>query len=136
MSDDPASGLVGVFEDDVRVQVAYLYGSKSRGLQTPESDTDIAVLLSELPDNMLDYYLDLIDRASKVLGDAVDLVVLNTAPPLLKGQVIKYGKVLYSRDEKARVEFEAKAGKEYIDFKRLRERYDEALIEEVSAWKG
>lgn len=136
MSDDPARGLAEVFEGDIKTMVAYLFGSKSRGLHTPESDTDIAVLLSELPENLLDYYLDLMDRVSRVLGDAVDLVVLNTAPPLLRHQVIKYGRVLYSRDERARVGFEARAGKEYLDLKRRRERYDEALMEEISRWKG
>lgn len=136
MSDDPVRGLAEVFEGDIKILVAYMFGSKSRGLHTPESDTDIAVLLSELPENLLDYYLDLTDRVSRVLGDAVDLVVLNTAPPLLRHQVIKYGRVLYNRDERARVEFEARAGKEYLDLKRRRERYDEALMEEISRWKG
>lgn len=125
-----------MFEDDVRILVAYLFGSRPRGLHTSESDIDIAVLLSERPPDMLDYYLDLMDRISGVLGDSVDLVVLNTASPLLKHQVTTYGKVLYSREEKSRVEFEAKAGKEYMDFNRRRARYDEALIEEVSRRKS
>jgi len=136
LSDDPARGLAEVFEGDIKIMVAYMFGSKSRGLHTPESDTDIAVLLSELPENLLDYYLDLTDRVSRALGDAVDLVVLNTAPPLLRHQIIKFGRVLYNRDERARVEFEARAEKEYLDLNRRRERYDEALMEEISRWKG
>lgn len=125
-----------VFKHDERILVAYMFGSKSRGLQTTESDTDIAVLLYELPKNLLDYYLDLMERLSTVLGDSIDLVVLNTAPPLLKHQVIKYGKILYSRDEEARVEFEARAIKEYLDFTPRSDEYDEVLIEEMSKWKG
>ena len=125
-----------VFEDDARVLVAYLFGSRSMNLHTPKSDIDIAVLLSELPGNMLDYYLDLMDRLSRVLGDEVDLVVMNKAPPFLKYQVVKYGRVLYSRDERARVEFEVKVMKEYLDSIRRRERYDEALMKEISKWKG
>jgi len=127
---------VDVFKHDERILVAYMFGSKSRGLQTTESDTDIAVLLYELPKNLLDYYLDLMERLSTVLGDSIDLVVLNTAPPLLKHQVIKYGKILYSRDEEARVEFEARAIKEYLDFTPRSDEYDEVLIEEMSKWKG
>jgi len=131
-----AHRLADVLERDKRVLVAYLFGSMARGIDTPESDTDVAVLLSELPGNMLDYHLDLMEGLSKVLGDDIDLVLLNTAPPLLKHQVIKHGRVLYCRDEKARVEFEAKAWKEYMDFGRRRVRYDEALIEEILKWKG
>ena len=135
MSNKSARQPVKAFEEDPRIQVAYLYGSRSKGNQTTLSDIDIAVLLSELPENMLDYHLDLMDRISKVMGDDVDLVILNTAPPLLRYQVIKHGTVLYSREEKTRVEFEAKATGEYLDFSRRRKRYDEGLMEEISRWK-
>lgn len=136
LSNNSVRGLVEVFRDEALVLVAYLFGSKSRGEQTSQSDTDIAVVLSKLPDNMLDFYLRLIDKLSKVLGDSIDLIALNTASPLLKHQVIKYGRVIYCRDGKARVEFEVRAEKEYMDFKMSRERYDEALIREISTWKG
>ena len=136
MSDLRASELAEIFRGDERILVAYLFGSKSRGLQTPGSDTDLAVLLSRLPTDMLDYYLDLVDRLSRVVGGSIDLVFLNAASPLLKHQVIKHGKILYSRDETARVEFEAKAIKEYMDFIPRSDEYDEALVEEISKWKG
>mgnify|MGYP001038565520 CR=1 FL=1 len=136
LSNNSVRGLVEVFRDEGPVLVVYLFGSKSRGEQTSQSDTDIAVLLSKLPDKLLDFYLRLIDKLSKVLGDSIDLIFLNTVAPLLQHQVIKYGRIIYCRDEKARVEFEARAEKEYMDFNRSRERYNEALIEEVSTWKG
>jgi len=136
LSNNSARGLAGVFGDETQVLVAYVFGSRSRGEQTSQSDIDIAILLSELPENLLDFYLNLIDKLSEVLGDAIDLVVLNKAAPLLQHQVIKHGRVIYCRDEKARVEFEARAEKEYMDIKMSRERYDEALIEEISTWKG
>lgn len=136
LSNNSVRGLIEVFRDEGPVLVVYLFGSKSRGEQTSQSDIDIAVLLSKLPDKLLDFYLRLIDKLSKVLGDSIDLIFLNTVAPLLQHQVIKYGRIIYCRDEKARVEFEARAEKEYMDFKRSRERYNEALIEEVSTWKG
>lgn len=128
--------LAKIFGYDERIIVAYLFGSKARGSHTPESDTDIAVLLSEAPEEMLEYYLDLADRISKAMVESVDLVILNNASPILKHQVIKHGKLLYSRDLTSRVEFEAKSEKEYLDFKRRRERYDKALIEEARKWKA
>jgi len=84
---------------------------------------------------MLDYFLDLVDKLSQLFGSSVDLVFLNTASPLLKYQAIKYGKVLYSRDETTRVEFEAKAVKEYLGFMLRSDEYDKALVEELSKWK-
>lgn len=49
--------------------------------------------------------------------------------------MVKSGKIIYSRDEIARVEFEARSEREYLDLSRLRERYNEDLLEEVSKWK-
>ena len=136
MSDFASEELIDTFEKNQMVQVAYLFGSRYRGTYSPESDIDIAVLLSELPEGMLDYFLDMTDRLSNLFGDRVDLVILNTAPPLLRHQVIKNGKIIYSRDETARVEFEARAEREYLDFSRFKERYDERMIEELVRWKG
>ena len=127
--------VVKVFETESQILLAYLFGSKARGTETSKSDIDIAVPLSEIPGNLLDHYLHLIDKFSKALGDKVDLIILNNAPPLLKHQVIKHGRVIYCRDEKARVEFESKAEKEYLGFKIYGERYGKALLREVSTWK-
>jgi len=136
LSGPRVSELAEVFKGDERILVAYLFGSKARGLQTPESDTDVAVLLSEPPEDTLEYYLGLVDRLSSVMGSPVDLVFLNDAPLLLRHQVIKHGRVLFSRDEAARVEWETKTVKEYLDFRPRSDEYDEALLRELSKWKS
>lgn len=63
----------------------------------------------------------------------MDLIILNNAPPLLKHQVIKHGKLIYTRSERSRILFEASAECEYLDFKRAMERYDECLIKQILA---
>lgn len=125
--------LGSLFSKESRVLLAYLFGSYARGNQTTKSDIDIAVLLSKTPKKMLEYYLRLVDGVSQVLGTEVDLIILNTAPPLLKHQTIKHGKLVYCRDEKARIEFEARAEGEYLDFSRALARYDEWLMKEILA---
>jgi uncharacterized protein YutE (UPF0331/DUF86 family) len=52
---------------------------------------------------------------------------LNQASLLLKLQVIKYGQILFSRDEKSRVAFETKAVMDYLDFKKFDEIQNQAL---------
>jgi predicted nucleotidyltransferase len=123
--------LKRVFEGDEKVVAAYLFGSKARGSDIEGGDFDIAVLLSSTPENLLDYYLHLLNRLSEILGDRVDLIILNTAPPLLKHQVIKWGKTIYTRSERSRILFEASAQCEYLDFKRAMERYDECLLKQI-----
>lgn len=120
------------FKKENKVLAAYLFGSYARGGQTAESDIDIAVLLSDSSKN-LQYYLHLVNEVSKVLGDKVDLVILNTAPPILKHQVIKHGKLVYCKDEEARIRFEAWAQDEYLDFSRAIARYDECLMKQALA---
>ena len=131
--EDKVKKLAMLFESEERVLVAYLFGSYARGLETPRSDVDIAVLLSEVPERPLEYYLHLERELAKVLEMDVDLVFLNDAPPLLKYQVIKYGRLLFSRDERVRVMFEAKSLCEYLDFSRVLRRYDECFMRRVLA---
>ncbi|MGB9660257.1 MAG: type VII toxin-antitoxin system MntA family adenylyltransferase antitoxin [Nitrososphaerales archaeon] len=125
--------LTRFFRSEDKISVAYLFGSHARKVNTSMSDVDIAVLLSETPKNLLEYHLYLINKLSEILRKDVDLIILNTAPPMLRHQVIKHGKVIYSRNEKARIIFEAKAESEYLDFSRAIRRYDECLIKQVLA---
>ena len=127
--------LMTFFRSEKRVSAAYLFGSRAKKIQTPESDIDIAVLLSETPKKLLEYYLYLVSKLSRILGNEVDLVILNDSPPLLKHQVIKYGKVLYFRREEARIAFEARVQSEYLDFSRAIARYDECFMKQTLAQK-
>jgi len=132
LQDQTTKDLEILLSKESRVLAAYLFGSYAKGNQTTESDIDIAILLSDFPQKMLEYYLHLVNELSQVLGDEIDLIILNTAPPLLKHQTIKHGKLVYCRDERARVQFEARAQDEYLDFSIAAERYDECLVKQVS----
>lgn len=129
--DKTIRALEALFNKEDKVLIAYLFGSYARGIQTTKSDIDIAVLLSKTPREMLEYYLHMVNVLSKVLNNEIDLIILNTAPPLLKHQIIKHGKMIYCKNEKARIEFEAKTQGEYLDFSRAMARYDECLIKEI-----
>lgn len=127
--------LITFFKNEKTVSVAYLFGSYAKETHTTKSDIDIAILLSEVPKKLLDHYLHLVNKLSKILGNDVDLIILNTSPPLLKYQVIKHGKLVYSRNEKVRIEFEARTQNEYLDFSRAIARYDECLMKQVLTQK-
>jgi predicted nucleotidyltransferase len=120
-----------ILKSEKKISVAYLFGSHAKKMNTPMSDIDVAILLSETPKKLLEYHLYLVNKLSEILGNNLDLIILNTAPPMLKHQIIKYGKIIYSRDEQERVIFEAKAESEYLDFSRALRRYDEYLIKQI-----
>ena len=113
------------------VNAAYLTGTlANRSSFGHLSDVDIAVLLMDQikSDQFFDYQLYFLSELSKRLEtDSVDVVILNQASLLLKLQVIKYGQILFSRDEKQRVMFETKAVMDYLDFKKFDEIQNQAL---------
>jgi uncharacterized protein YutE (UPF0331/DUF86 family)/predicted nucleotidyltransferase len=113
------------------VNAAYLAGSlSSRTSFGHMTDVDIAILLMEQikSDQFLDYQLYFFSELAKRLeSDSIDVVILNQASLLLKLQVIKYGQILFSRDEKQRVSFETKAVMDYLDFKKFDDLQNQAL---------
>jgi len=113
------------------VNAAYLAGSLSTRTSFGHlTDVDIAILLMEQikSDQFLDYQLYFFSELAKRLeSDSIDVVILNQASLLLKLQVIKYGQILFSRDEKSRVAFETKAVMDYLDFKKFDEIQNQAL---------
>jgi len=113
------------------VNAAYLAGSLSTRTSFGHlSDVDIAILLMEQikSDQFLDYQLYFFSELAKRLeSDSIDVVILNQASLLIKLQVIKYGQILFSRDEKLRVSFETKAIMDYLDFKKFDDIQNQAL---------
>lgn len=110
------------------VLLAYLFGSAAQGRTHALSDVDIAVLVDEVQFRELDnrtpwgYQASLgAELAGALQRDDVDLVLLHSAPPLLKHQVVRCGRILLSRDEALRVDFEVRVHQEYLDTKPLRE---------------
>lgn len=117
------------------VAFAYLFGSAARGQGRPGSDLDVAIFLDAgVPS---DLYLDASLRIAGRLGDAtklggVDVLVMNDAPLPLLGRIIRDRRVLYTRDEPARVEFESRKLREFFDFQIHAEPLDRALLRAIA----
>ncbi len=113
------------------VNAAYLAGSlSSRTSFGHLTDVDIAILLMDQikSDQFLDYQFYFFSELAKRLeSESIDVVILNQASLLLKLQVIKYGQILFSRDEKQRISFETKAVMDYLDFKKFDDIQNQAL---------
>lgn len=105
------------------IVVAYLYGSVAKGTTNPTSDIDIAILLNEsISDDAYPYgyRAEVLSDLMKVFqSNRVDLVILNEAPPFLRFQVIRYGVLIFSRSEAARIDFQVRTFATYNDVKRL-----------------
>lgn len=112
------------FEEVVCV---YLFGSTARGEAGELSDIDIAILLSSKIST--DRLLGLIGSINDALGWEADISMLNDLPLPVQYRVIRDGKLLYSKNERARISFESRAIDEYLDLKPRLEQYIQKWME-------
>lgn len=103
----------------------FLFGSFARGFSTDESDVDVAIMFRKVPDffglNALK------DQLSRCAGKEVDILTLNTASPIIKMQVLRYG-LLVKTDKRAYNDFFVSTLREYYDLKYLRREIEENLL--------
>lgn len=116
------------------VIAAYIFGSLATKKLGAASDIDIALLLGDSV-KCKDYgsiKLDIITCLIKLLSFyEIDLVILNISSPLLSHEIIKKGMLLFSKDEKRRLEYTVKATMRYIDTIHLRKVQDRILHKKI-----
>lgn len=102
------------------VEFAYLFGSAAEGRLTPRSDVDVAIFVSERADPEA-VRLDVARAVARHLGtDAVDVVLLNSAPISLTGRVLTSRRVVLDRAPFERHRYESLTARMFQDF-RIRE---------------
>lgn len=113
------------------VSLFYLFGSQASGATSPLSDVDCAVLFARsVPvETYGDRQIRLIgDISRRLRRDDIDLVVLNTADPVVGFNVLA-GELLFIESDEERINFEVKTRREYFDTKRIRDIRARALID-------
>jgi predicted nucleotidyltransferase len=124
---EPSIKETGVIEERVvavlaprpEILEAYLFGSVARKDNQAHSDLDVAVFIDETiaDDGLFGYQAALTADLMSGLGtNAVDVVILNHAPPLLYHRILRDGIRLVSRDLRATTTREARALSRYCDF--------------------
>jgi predicted nucleotidyltransferase len=111
------------------VALAYLFGSQTTGQAGAQSDCDLAVLFDGNVSTD-DRYL-LAHQLTDLLDTDVDLVDLARASIELVYNVIATGQILYEKDRRTRVEFEARALGLYFDQLPTLRAERRALLEET-----
>lgn len=113
------------------IAAAYLFGSQATGRTWKESDVDVAVVLAAGAPRearaRFDLRLDLMTVLSRAAHRETDVIDLEAAPPLLAFEAIRNGILIFSRDERRRVEVAARALMRYWDTKPLRKTIFDAM---------
>lgn len=115
--------LAKFFETEPHTLMAFLFGSRAKGMERTESDWDIGVYLKEA------YSLEIIDKLwvelANILKRDVDLVVLNEAPPLLASRIAREGFPLVVKDRSVYLDFLIKVTEEAEFFRQFSADYYE-----------
>ncbi len=111
MSGDPAELLSSALAGFPGLVTAYHFGSSARGESS--GDVDVAVLMKSPPDH--EVIGALLAAIQDALGrDDVDLVILNSATPILAFEAIS-GRRIATADVEAAAAFESLTAREYED---------------------
>jgi predicted nucleotidyltransferase len=132
LADADRTALQNALRDDETVRLAYLFGSHAQGRAGKTSDVDVAVL-TESDDNRLRQLVALKTTLEEEVDRTVDvtLVPVRGTDPRLLNQVLRYGDLLYARDEKTRVDFETSARSKYLDMKPHIDQYHRRVKERL-----
>ena len=110
---------------------AFIFGSHATGRANDASDIDVAVYLDANTDagGRLLVSLDLAGRLADASGlPRIEVVVMNDLPLALLGSILRERRVICSRDEAARVRFEATTRSLAMDFEVHARRLDRELL--------
>ena len=112
---------------------AYLYGSAVYDPNLAIGDIDVAVYLK--PADMKEYISKEKELTaflvSKLYTDEIDLRILNGLPLVLKYSILKDGKLLFSRDELQRVDFETSVMIRFLELKPYLDEYRLMLSQRI-----
>lgn len=99
--------------DQPAVQLAVLFGSTARGSGGPRSDVDLALRLRPAT---TEARRAAVAAAGRATHREIDFIDLDTAPPLLRFQIARDGKVLVEREPRMWTGFKARAMIDWWDW--------------------
>ena len=108
--------IIKELENESNILFAYLFGSYAKGTQNEKSDIDIAVYLID----------EKILEKEPLYPSRIAIRIENRFDNKKVDMRILHGKLLHSKDEKKRIEFETSSLAQYYDFKPHIDRYDAA----------
>lgn len=116
--------VVAYFRDQDDVSAVYLFGSQSAGTARSDSDVDLGLLYFKSPKaTLLGMPFDHQAKLTELLGLAVDVVVMNTAPVDLVHRILSAQRLLLDKDPSLRVQFEVRSRNQYFDLKPILDLY-------------
>lgn len=108
------------------VLLVFIFGSFIEDRLTDESDTDLAILFSTKPS--LTSLNEIKSSITEITDRDTDIVILNSASPIIKMQVLKRGILLKKSNDTIYNEFFLRTLKEYDDLKIVRRSQEQNIL--------
>ena len=121
---DSLRDLTLALSADPDVQLAVVFGSAAKGTLHRQSDLDIAVMGVPSTTRLAGVAVTL----ARIAGREIDLIALETAPPLLRFEIARDGAVLVARDRHLWPDFQARAMVDWWEWAPLAQRFATAAI--------
>ena len=120
-------------DHEKEILFAYLYGSAAYDPNLSVGDIDVAVYLKAAD---MKQYISKEEEltaflTTKLHTDEIDLRILNGLPLVLKYSILKDGKLLFSRDELQRVDFETSVMIRFLELKPYLDEYRLMLSQRI-----
>jgi len=105
--------LQAFFREHEEMITLYLFGSWAKKNTSHPKDIDVAILLSEAkstkPPEFLEQWIYYREKLQKLFSQEVDLIILNTANPILKQQIFFHGIQIGLRNKAEYLQFRIKS---------------------------
>ena len=129
-----AGEIEGVLNRFQEIEFAYLFGSFIDIERDVFRDIDVAIYVSSVSPFSAYEKMKLSLKIGRELEKVIrprcefDVKILNYAPILFQYEVIRTGKVVFSRDEVDRIRYEAKVISSYLDYKETSDWLDSEFL--------
>ena len=122
-----------LLQPDTDILFAYLYGSFVTDPDLLGSDIDVGLYLKHWD---LNAYVKKEEQLTALLvsrlhNDRIDLRIINTLPLLLKYSILRDGILVFSRDERERVDFETTSMIRFFELKPSLDEYSRILSQSI-----
>jgi predicted nucleotidyltransferase len=131
LDDTTLASALSLLEERYHPLAVLLFGSHTSGHDKPDSDVDLGLFLGRAAPDAFSLAATRTDL-EEILRKSVDLLVLDTASPILRMEVLRRHRTLVQRDPERFEQFVVRTLGEYFDLKRVREPIERALFPETS----
>jgi predicted nucleotidyltransferase len=126
MQEEMLQKIKKVLKEEKNIVFGYLFGSI---LRSPKYSKDIDIAIFTKGKVGTRYESKIALKIEKEIKVPVEILILNDKPTLIISEVLRNCKVIFSRNERARIKFEMFALRDILEFNELMKEFEQRRFE-------